>query len=83
MWEWGVGPGRHWLGSSLQILQVTLSFMGILKRMSGTRGVFSPLLSLFLSLSFFLFDSDHCSHHCGIFIAGLAPRDAGQPTGIG
>lgn len=52
---WGPG-GRHRLGSGLQVLQVTLSFMGILKRMSGTRGFFSPFsFSLVFYLFFFSF----------------------------
>lgn len=49
-------------------------------KMSGTRRAFFPP-PLSFSLSFFLFDSDHCSHHCGIFLAGLAPEMLGSPLG--
>lgn len=82
---WGPGPGGHGRGSSLQILQVTLSFMGILKRMSGTGGLFSPLplpsslpSSLPVSPSFSLSLSLSDLHQCRIFIAGPA-RGAGGP----
>lgn len=54
-WTWGVAAGcGAWMpqaGKQLAILQVTLSFMGILKRMSGTGGFFFPFSSLSLSLT--------------------------------
>lgn len=59
---------RHSARSSLHILQVTLSFIGILKRMSGTRVVFSFFFLISASLPF----------HCKIFITSMMPAEAGS-----
>ena len=76
-----MGPGRRWLGSSLQILQVTLSFMGILKRMSGTRGVFPPSSISFSLYPYFSLTLTTAVTTAGFSLWAWPPEMLGSPLG--